>query len=93
MDSDESLNSALILIENYYFGEGENCGERLFIDFAKKHKTVFLNSKISESTENKFEFTELFQEFQVVYEQKLEELIKQAGLSIDSFYEGIKRVK
>jgi hypothetical protein len=55
---DEKLDEAIQNIEAFYFGEGgsiEN-GEKLYIDFAKQHKNEFIKSKLSESTENKFEY-------------------------------------
>jgi len=55
MSADEKLDIALKAIEDYYFGNDEDCGEKLFINFAKKHKNEFIIGKLSESTENKFE--------------------------------------
>ena len=42
-------------IEEYYLGEGEECGEKLFIEFARKYKDKFLNSRVNNSSENDFE--------------------------------------
>ncbi len=62
---DEKIEKSIHIIEAYFFkeldenknkfGESIDCGEKLFIDFAKKYKNEFLNSKLTESTENKFE--------------------------------------
>ena len=52
---DNKTYEAIELIESFLFGEGEECGEKLYIDFAKKYKNEFMNSKLTESTENKFE--------------------------------------
>lgn len=53
--SSDKLDNAIEIIESYYFGEGEDRGEKLFLDFAAKHKEKFLQSKLNSSTENKFE--------------------------------------
>ena len=53
--SDEKIDESIEVLEKYFFGDGEECGERLFLDFAKEYKSEFINSKISDSTENKFE--------------------------------------
>jgi hypothetical protein len=91
--NDEKLINAIKFVEDYYLGDGEECGERLFIDFAKKNKKVFLDAKINNSTENNFIFTELYNQFQGIYEAKLEQIILESGLSTDDFYEGLKNVK
>jgi hypothetical protein len=53
--NDEKLDLAIQVLEDFYFGESGDCGEKLFINFAKKYKQEFFNSKLSMSTENKFE--------------------------------------
>ena len=63
---------------------------------SRKYKNEFTNCKLNESTENKFEyliinnlyyrFTNLHQEFQLTYENKLEYLISKSGLTVDEFY-------
>ena len=88
---DQLLDDTIETIENYLFGKGDNCGERLFIDFARENKKYFINSDIGKSTENDFKFSELFQQFQVIYEQKLEELIKSKGITSEQFYNGLSR--
>ena len=84
---EEQLDDAIKNIENYFFGTGDNCGEQLFIDFARTNKNIFLQAKLSHSTENDFQFSELFEQFQIIYENKLEELIKQNNMSSDQFYD------
>ena len=88
---DQLLDDTIETIENYLFGKGDNCGERLFIDFARENKKYFINSDIGKSTENDFKFSELFQQFQVIYEQKLEELIKSKGITSEQFYNGLSK--
>ena len=90
--NEDKLDESIEMIENYFFGESGDCGEKLFLDFAREHKIEFLNAKLNESTENKFEFTQLHSQFQSLYEKKLEEVINKSGISIDEFYEGIRKV-
>ena len=55
MIDDSQLEDAIKIIEDYYFGEGTDRGETLFIDFAKKNKSSFMSARLSNSTENNFE--------------------------------------
>ena len=59
---DEKLNSTIIKIEGYFFSDDEqrkdpsrDCGEKIFMDFAKSNRDTFIKCKLNESTENKFE--------------------------------------
>jgi hypothetical protein len=72
MIDENQLEETIANIENYYFGEKGDCGESLFINFAKENKETFIKAKLSQSTENNFEFTELYTQFQKLYEMKLE---------------------
>jgi hypothetical protein len=54
--NDNKLDNTLKIIEDYYFGEGKDCGEQLFINFAQIHKDKFKKFKLSDSTENNFEY-------------------------------------
>ena len=91
MIDDQLLDDTIETIENYLFGKGDNCGEKLFIDFAKANKKYFANAGLGKSTENDFKFSELFQEFQGIYEGKLEELIKSKGMTSEQFYNGLSK--
>lgn len=66
---DDKLDESIRLIEKFFFDEedkersdedyknyNKECGEKLFIDFVKKHKSKFIDCKLNESTENKFEY-------------------------------------
>jgi hypothetical protein len=66
--SDDRLDESIRIIEEYFFDEedkertineyknySKDCGEKLFVDFAQKYKNEFMNCKLNESTENKFE--------------------------------------
>ena len=50
-----SLESTIKSIEDFYFGKNEDSGINLFSEFACQHEKTFINSNISNSTENKFE--------------------------------------
>ena len=58
--SDEKIDQAVKNIEDFFFTNvdhlNKECGEKLYIDFAKEHKNEFINCKLSNSTENKFEY-------------------------------------
>ena len=88
---DDVINDTVEALENFLFGKEGDCGEKLFIDFAKANKKYFENAGLGKSTENNFKFSELFQQFQVIYEQKLEELIKSKGLTSEQFYNGLSK--
>ena len=88
---DDLLDETIEIIENYLFGKGDNCGEKLFIDFAKANKKYFENAGLGKSTENNFKFSELFQQFQVIYEQKLEQLINSKGITSEQFYNALSK--
>jgi hypothetical protein len=90
--SEEKLSNAIQKIEDYYFGEGPESGEQLFITFAKNNKQKFLEFKLNNSTENNFAFTELHNKFQIIYENKLEQLILASDLTVDEFYDLLKQV-
>ena len=64
---------------------------KLFIDFAKENKAHFAKANLGKSTENNFLFSELFKNFQNIYEKKLEEVIKSCGISSEQFYKGLSR--
>ncbi len=46
------LDDVMKEIEDYFFGE---CGESLFKTFAKENKKQFIDSKLTNSSENNFE--------------------------------------
>lgn len=92
MSKEDYLEDAIKSIEDYFFGTGEDCGEKLFMNFAKEHKEAFSKAKLSGSTENNFEFyTDLFEKFQVIYEKKLEELIAKNKMTVEEFYEALQK--
>ena len=86
MNEEDFLDETIKSLEEFFFGEGPNNGESLFINFAKKNKNKFKQANISKSTENNFEFTELHKEFQKIYEKKIEEIINKNNMSVEGFY-------
>ena len=88
---DDLINDTIETLENFLFGKKGDCGEKLFLDFAKENKKHFANANLGKSTENNFLFSELFKNFQNIYEKKLEEIINSCGLSSDQFYKGLSK--
>lgn len=55
-NDNDKIFEAINLLEQYFFGEaGKDRGEQLFLEFATKYKNFFINSKLNNSTENKFQ--------------------------------------
>lgn len=44
----------------------------MFATFADKHSHLFSDDCDAEATENKLEYTEVYQEFQQIFEKKIE---------------------
>ena len=88
---DDLINDTIETLENFLFGKKGDCGEKLFLDFAKENKKHFANANLGKSTENNFLFSELFKNFQTIYEKKLEEIINSCGLSSEQFYKGLSK--
>ena len=88
---DDLINDTIETLENFLFGKKGDCGDKLFLDFAKENKKHFANANLGKSTENNFLFSELFKNFQNIYEKKLEEIINSCGLSSDQFYKGLSK--
>ena len=87
--SNQDIDDAIENIENFLF-ENET-GEKLFLDFAKENKEVFKKAKLSHSTENSFEFTELHNKFQKIFEGKLEEILVKSKTTTNEFFEEAKK--
>ena len=88
---DDLINDTIEALENYLFGKNGDCGEKLFIDFAKDNKKHFAEANLGKSTENNFIFSELYKNFQYIYEKKLEEIINSCGMTSEQFYKGLSR--
>ena len=88
--SEDKLQDAMNSITDYYFGDAEDSGEAMFKKFASKHKDTFDVTEGTDMEEHKLEFTEVYKEFQDLFEKKIEELIEKAGVEPGEFVEAIK---
>jgi hypothetical protein len=66
------LEQIMDAVEEFYFGDDENSGEQLFMKFASKHAHLFDDNCDAVETENKLEYTAVYQEFQETFEQQIE---------------------
>jgi hypothetical protein len=82
----ERMERAMRKIEDFYFGEDENTGEQMFNSFAQKYSHLFSSDMRATEGENKLEHTLAYQEFQSLFESKLDELVCSEGLSVDEFF-------
>lgn len=85
------MERAMRRIEDFYFGDDEAAGERMFSRFAGKHARHFAPGVAAEEGENKLEYTTAYQEFVQLYESKLEELIVAEGLTVERFFEQVRK--
>ena len=59
-------------IETFYFADGEDSGEAIFKAFASKHAHLFEDDCDALGSENKLEYTAVYNEFCQVFEQHIE---------------------
>jgi len=59
-------------VEDFYFGEDEDSGQAMFAKFAEKHADLFADECDAVANENKLEYTAVYQEFQELFEKKVE---------------------
>lgn len=59
-------------IEEFYFSDSEESGEAIFKAFATKHAALFEDGCDALGTENKLEYTAVYNEFCQVFEQHIE---------------------
>ena len=52
----DKLTSVMDKIEEFYFGDGDESGEKMFKAFAEKHKEKFEVPEDAESMEHKVEY-------------------------------------
>ena len=75
----------------------------MFARFAEKHAHLFADECDASAMENKLEYTAVYQEFQELFEEKVEgniltigyiclALIKECGVSVEDFFDLIKKV-
>lgn len=82
----ERMEQAMKKIEDFYFGDDPDAGEQLFKRFAVKHSQHFRPGMNPFGEENKLEYTAAYQEFQELFEKKLDELISSEGLTVPQFF-------
>ena len=85
----EKMQKAMDTIQDFYFGDSEDCGEVMFKKFAEKHSKTFKKGKDQPPDEHKLEYTQVYNEFQDVFEKKIEELIEKAECSQEEFVSAI----
>ena len=88
--SESKVEKAMFNISDFYFGDSEDGGEAMFKGFALKHGTKFRPDLEIEEHEHKLEFTDVYKEFQILFEAKIEELIDNCGLTQEEFVDAIK---
>ena len=86
MTSIERMERAMRKIEDFYFGEDENTGEQIFNTFARKYSHLFTAEMKVTENENKIEHTLAYQEFQKLFEEKLDELVRSEGMNVEEFF-------
>jgi len=85
------MERAMRKIEDFYFGDEEGTGEHMFNNFAQKHAHHFKPHMRVTEEENKLEHTLAYQEFQKIFEGKLEELVQSENLSVEEFYTELRK--
>ena len=78
-------------IETFYFADGEDSGEAIFKSFASKHAQLFEEDCDALGSENKLEYTAVYNEFCQVFEQHIERKT-QIYLTISRNYRFVWRV-
>lgn len=73
-------------IEDFYFGDSDNSGEQIFNNFAQTRAHLFTADMKATESENKLKHTLAYQEFQSLFETKLDDLISSEGLTVDDFF-------
>ena len=66
------LETIMDQVEDFYFGDQEDSGQAMFARFAEKHAHLFSDDCDAEASENKLEYTVVYQEFQQIFEKKIE---------------------
>ncbi len=90
-------------VEAFYFENGPESGEAIFEAFASKHAALFEDNCDALQTENKLEYTAVYNEFCQVFEAHIEsktliidnlaEIIQQCGVSVEAFFNALKEMQ
>lgn len=90
----DKIDQTMRKIEDFYFGEEGDSGEQMLSNFASKHSHLFGRHMRATEVENRLEHTLAYQEFQGIFEAKLDELVRSEGLSVPEFFTELEnRVK
>jgi hypothetical protein len=68
----EIIEVVMSKIETFYFADGDDSGEAIFKAFASKHAHLFEDDCDALGSENKLEYTAVYNEFCQVFEQHIE---------------------
>ena len=90
MSIKERMERAIRKIEDFYFGDDENNGEQMFNNFAHTYSHLFSADMTATDSENKIEHTLAYQEFQKMFEAKLDELVQSESLSVEEFFKELQ---
>jgi hypothetical protein len=85
------MEDAMREIEDFYFGEEEDAGEQMFNKFAATHAAKFVGFNSVYEDEHTLEQTTAYQQFQTLFEAKLEEIVARNGLTVPVFFEQLKK--
>ena len=92
MCSPDTIQAVMEKIQEFYMNDAEDegpSGEKIFNDFAVKHKDLFSGS-FSEESEQKLEYTVAFKEYQGIFEKQIEKIITECDVSIQDFFSALK---
>ena len=64
MASAATIEKVMEKVEMFYMSDGENSGEHIFNQFAKKHAAIFEGDFTDSDAEQKLEYTAVFNEYQ-----------------------------
>ena len=71
----EIIEEVMARVESFYFEDGEESGEAIFNAFAVKHAALFEDNCDALGSENKLEYTAVYNEFCLVFEAHIESKI------------------
>lgn len=86
----EVIEIVMSKIESFYFSDGEDSGEALFKAFASKHAVLFEENCDALGTENKLEYTAVYNEFCQMFEQHIE---RKAVIQSNPLYRHYRRLR
>ncbi|CAG9310573.1 unnamed protein product [Blepharisma stoltei] len=86
----ERIERTMRKIEDFYFGDEGDSGEQMLSSFAEKYSHLFNRHMRATEVENRLEHTLAYQEFQNIFEAKLDELVSSEGWTVDQFFSELK---